>query len=256
MAPRKPASQKVERATPTTEAKSNLFEFASSHFLLISTLTIVVGVLCATVFLFAYLSVFDWRLIWVIEYTDILKVGLVAIAVLSGFSYWIGSIVEAALGTAEGEETEEHAKRRIKGMLIGLGFILVSLVVFLMLSYWRGESGYWLIILVHFTLALFLSFVFFTVARLRNLSAATPSKWAGDFFYTVLLVYFVGATIGNWTREGRGFNRDVFTLHGEFREVGLIMITSRYVLLLRDGHSLVLPVGEVTKIEERPRHTS
>jgi hypothetical protein len=60
-----------------------IIEFASKHFILVSALTIVGGVLCATIFLYGYLLIFDWRLIWIIEYTDVLKVGLVAVAIVS-----------------------------------------------------------------------------------------------------------------------------------------------------------------------------
>jgi len=51
------------------------------------------------VFLFAYLSVFDWNLIWIIEYTDI-KFSLIGAAFMSGSAFFVvgagGGVVEGA----------------------------------------------------------------------------------------------------------------------------------------------------------------
>ena len=82
----------------------------------------------------------------------------------------------------------------------------------------------------------------------------TLSGWASEFFFYVLLAYLVGATLGQINKATTGFSHDVFTLHGDYREAGIVMITSRYVALYRDGHSLVLPVSDITRIEERPHH--
>jgi hypothetical protein len=65
-----------------TSKGAKLLEFFTRHFAAISAIVVLLGVFNATVFLFAFLRVFDWRLIWMVEYADILKIGLVAVGVL------------------------------------------------------------------------------------------------------------------------------------------------------------------------------
>jgi hypothetical protein len=187
----------------------------------------------------------------------VLKFGLVAIGILSGFSYFIGSIIENALASVGGEETEAHRKFRFSSMLVGLGIVAASLIVILILSYFLSDHpNYSFVALIHYTVAMFILFVFYLVDRFRNPTKTTAREWASDFFFFIIVVYFVGMTIGHVTKESTGFNRDLYTLHGEYRDVGLIMITSRYVVIFRDDHSIIIPVGDVTKIEARPRHTT
>jgi len=71
-----------------------LVSFISEHFAVFSLLGLVVAVLCSTFFLYGYLSTFDWQLIWIIEYPDILKFGLVALAVISGILLTLQALVQ------------------------------------------------------------------------------------------------------------------------------------------------------------------
>src|SRR5262249_35501937 len=60
-----------------------LLNLVTAHFAVFSLLGLVVTVLCSMLFVYGYLKEFDSRLIWIIEYTDILKFGLVALALIS-----------------------------------------------------------------------------------------------------------------------------------------------------------------------------
>ena len=57
-----------------------LVEFTTKNFAMVSGVTALVAYLIGTVFLYSYLSFFDWRLIWLVEYADVIKFGLVAFA--------------------------------------------------------------------------------------------------------------------------------------------------------------------------------
>jgi hypothetical protein len=57
-------------------------EFVTKHFVVVSTFAVMTSSVCATVFLYSYLAVFDWRLVWIIEYSDIFKATLVALGFL------------------------------------------------------------------------------------------------------------------------------------------------------------------------------
>jgi hypothetical protein len=53
------------------EAIHEWFEFATDHSFIFSALAVIAFAVMATVFIFGYLCVFDWRLIWAIDYTQI-----------------------------------------------------------------------------------------------------------------------------------------------------------------------------------------
>jgi hypothetical protein len=50
----------------------------------ISAAAVVIGVALAIIFLTAYLLVFDWHLLWFVQYTDILTFGLLALGLGAG----------------------------------------------------------------------------------------------------------------------------------------------------------------------------
>src|SRR4051812_36071906 len=66
-----------------------MIEFTTKHFAVLSTVVTAAAVVAVTVFLTAYLAVFDWSLVWLVEYSDIAKFGLIALAFLSGSIYFI-----------------------------------------------------------------------------------------------------------------------------------------------------------------------
>ena len=77
------SDQAQTRFAPAEPAAQKLLSFITAHFAVFSLLGLVVIVLCSTLFVYGYLSAFDSQLIWIIEYTDILKFGLVALALIS-----------------------------------------------------------------------------------------------------------------------------------------------------------------------------
>src|ERR1700736_2591178 len=74
-----------------------VIEFASKNFALLSVSIAIFSAVMAIIFIAAYLRVFDLRLIWIIEYPDILKIGLTVVALFSGFSWYIFSSSQDAI---------------------------------------------------------------------------------------------------------------------------------------------------------------
>src|SRR5262249_32349231 len=58
-----------------------------------SAIGVITAVVCSTIFLSSYLSVLDGRLIWIIDYADIFKIGLIALAVLFGIAIIVVAII-------------------------------------------------------------------------------------------------------------------------------------------------------------------
>ncbi len=81
---------------PPPEPRSPILAVVTEHFLLFSALAIIGAVVFGTLFLGGYLGVFDWRLIWIIDYPDILKAGLVGTAAAASLVGIIGPVLESA----------------------------------------------------------------------------------------------------------------------------------------------------------------
>ncbi len=71
-----------------------MLDFLTKNFAVISAATTGVAACMAMVFLFAYLSVFDWNLIWIVEYTDIIKFCLIGVAILSSSSWFVFAVFD------------------------------------------------------------------------------------------------------------------------------------------------------------------
>ncbi|MDO8980305.1 MAG: hypothetical protein Q7V17_13835 [Afipia sp.] len=60
-----------------------MFDFLTRNFVVISAIIVAIASTLTMLFLVAYLSLFDWSLIWLIEYSDLTKFFLLAAALLS-----------------------------------------------------------------------------------------------------------------------------------------------------------------------------
>ena len=64
-------------------------ENITKNFVALSAAVTIFSIALAMAFLLSYLSVFDWNLIWIIEYTDLLKFGAIGMVIppfLTGFA--------------------------------------------------------------------------------------------------------------------------------------------------------------------------
>jgi voltage-gated potassium channel Kch len=73
-----------------------MLNFITKNFLALSSFVVVLASAISLLFLIAYLGVFDWNLIWLIEYGDLTKFFLIGAAlilsVMATISYWFQDI--------------------------------------------------------------------------------------------------------------------------------------------------------------------
>jgi hypothetical protein len=77
------APQLAAPAKPAVTA-AQVIAFIKEYFVLVSAAALLLGVTLSTTFLAAYLSVFEWHLLWFVQYTDIITFGLLAVGVITG----------------------------------------------------------------------------------------------------------------------------------------------------------------------------
>jgi hypothetical protein len=84
------SEQAIRSGEPAKEQQTKrpsfkeILQAIKDNFVLVSATAALIGVALAMTFLSSYLWVFDWHLIWFIQYTDIITFGLIAIGIISG----------------------------------------------------------------------------------------------------------------------------------------------------------------------------
>jgi hypothetical protein len=237
----------MNEGTPSALAPwGEALRFILANFAAVSAIIIGAGAVASSFFLFGYVVFFDRQLIWLVEASDIFKVGLVAASVMStavmyfamtgvkdalddhsrGYPRWTPYITPALFSLFAGywawrgyrEGWSEHA---------------VAAWAFLLLSAVNALS----VVLMHFYMAGRLA------AVIGLLALTTP-----------IVALLFGSLAALTVKNAKGaFTVDV-ALHGERRiMVGakLIMITSRHAAFYLDPKVIVLPVDAVVRMERR-----
>ena len=221
---------------PTTK---QLLEGIKDNFVLVSTAALLIGVALATTFITAYLSVFDWHLIWFVQYTDIITFGLLAVGVVSGSVTFLQSASQAVLGSAT-------PKQRRAGLII-IVLLAVAGIAFNVWGAVRSGEGYFHILSgsVAFGTALAIIFVIAAHVEARTLPTAVQCMF-------MLLLLTTGAgSLGRWlgesVKETSDFNQDIYVKDQTLNNVKLVIVMSRHTVLLKDGVLYVVPTGDITK---------
>ena len=228
----------------TPKVPATLLDFVSRHFAVVSAVLIAVGMVAAMLFVYAYLSVFDWRLIWFIEYPDLIKFGLIAIAFLSGSLF----VVQGYSGTIVAAVHEKGLAR-----WIALGALLLGLLTWFGPQFYSDVVGPVRRVGPHLTrLAAVLLFALI-VLRIRNLSGNlkfSVEELISDMAVTVLFIGLLGGVFGYYVRDSQGFKETVFLEGGTLDDVGTVMFTPHHAVFYDGTKVIVVPSSRVLKIEK------
>jgi hypothetical protein len=226
---------------PGSPTLAETLQFIKDNFVLVSAAAALLGVTFATTILASYLSVFDWHLIWFIQYPDIITFGLIAVGVVSGLVTVLQTIAQAVVA---GFEVESRTRRN------GIIVIGASLIVLLAGSVWtskeKGEG------LAHIfsgvealggTIALFAIVVM--LFRKRKMPNSLQAVMLASLF--VGLAFVLGQWLGATVRETSDFNQDVYLKDQTLPNVKLIIVMSRHAVLYKADVLYVVPTGDILK---------
>jgi hypothetical protein len=223
-------------AAPGPTAKQ-LLEGIKDNFVLVSASALLIGVSLATTFLAAYLSVFDWHLLWFVQYTDIITFGLLALGIVSGSITLLQGAVQSVLGG------KTRGQRR-SGLIILVVLWIAGTAFNIWAAIHRGE-GYFPSGVVAFGVAVTLIFIIASYIEARTLPNAV------QFMFVMLLLVTCAASLGHWlgqsVKETADFNQDVAIKDQTLTNVRLVMVMSRHTVLLKDGVLYAVPTGDITK---------
>jgi hypothetical protein len=225
-------------AAPAT-GPAAVLQFLTDNFAVVSGIAVVGGIGLSTIFLSAYLSYFDWHLLWFVQYTDILTFGLIAVGVVGGSLLFLQSASQTLIGVFT---FGMAGKRR---WLIGLGLFVIAIVG---LNVWdsihRGE-GYFHILFGALVLALGIVFI------LQMVLLAKAGKWptATQITYTMVLIVTSTACLGQWlansVSETSQFDQDVNFKNGSLTDAKLVMVMARQSIFLKDSVLYAIPTADI-----------
>lgn len=195
---------------------------------------------CSAIFLYAYLSVFDWRLIWIIEYSDILKVGLVALGALFLVVTIVLSIVQVS-----------RWLRFLSWYAASAGAISAALLA----TYfeWHSEVPRWGSHISFSAFAMLTLVVGGYIASLL-LRPSPPTAYRIVILVVLLVVTAIaaGVAFGFAAKESRRPGYDVSLKDRELADLRLVLFTSHHTVLYSGGQLIILPTSEILKIVTHP----
>jgi hypothetical protein len=233
----------IKRARPAEAKVAQALRFLSEHFAASSAIVVIVAICFAIVFLGTFLSVFDARLIWLIEYSDVAKIGLIALAFTLAFAaatlppliniqleerplpIWV-LVITPALAAAVmlgvqfiHGELDTNVFLRLVGSLLGISVIAVLIA----LSVWR-------------------------LRKEEDLGVY-------DGFYGFIIIMIasalLGLSYGLLSRTGADAY-DVTVSEGDkITHARIIFLTSQYAAFFVQERTVVIPAILIRRIEKR-----
>jgi len=222
-----------------------LLSFVTAHLAIFSLLGLVIGVLYSTLFLYGYLGAFDLNLIWIIEYPDILKFGLVASALISSVIFLVHAVAHNLYVAASLHK--EKNRLRFIGLIVTL-LVIVGLGIYIVVTTTPPE------ILESARLSALLlianSLLIWSLVESRRPSILFISF---VFFALTMSVGVFGGTLGAYTKYSKGgLTHDVFLKDRQMSNVRLVLFTSHHTVLYAGTDVVVLPTSEIMKIVAHP----
>jgi hypothetical protein len=223
---------------PSGLTGSQLLQVLRDNFVLISAGAVVIGVGLATIFLAAYLSIFDWHLLWFVQYTDVLTSGLLAAGVISGSLLFLQAAIQTVLNLFK---LEAASRRR---WIIALCLIVMAIVTFNVWAASRVGEGYFHILygvlVIAFGLIVCLQIVgYATIRTLPNVV-----QFTNLFIFLVLGTVYCGQWLGYSVLES-GKLLDIKVKDSTMSGMKLIIVLSRYTILLKGGDTFVVPTADI-----------
>lgn len=236
----------TEPAQPAAETKlaltfGEILAALKDNFVLVSAAAVLVGIALSATFLASYLSVFDWHLIWFVQYPDIITFGLLAVGIVSGSVTFIQGLAQTVLNG-------KTAKQRRSG-LIAVGLLAVFGITLNVWGAVHSGQAYFHIITGFLAFGTPLVVIYIIASHVEGRTQPTGIQW----LFILLLIIGGAGTLGRWlgetVQETSDFNQDVYIKDQTLNGVKVVIVMSRHTVLLKDKVLYVVPTGDITKFQ-------
>jgi hypothetical protein len=232
------ASGNAQSSQPSGVTGQQFLQAVRDNFAILSAATAVFGVGLATIFLAAYLSVFDWHLLWFVQYTDILTFGVIALGVVSGSILFIDAAVQSALN---------FFKLDPKGKRIIVVFLSILAAALLGLELWisiRSGQGYFHIAFGALVAALAVIVAVRIVAHFRVGVLPNVTQITYVLIMIVMAALYGGQWLGYSVLESNKLT-DIKLKDTTVNGAKLIIVMSRHTIFLKDKDVHIVPTADI-----------
>ncbi len=200
-------------------------------------------------FLVAYLSVFDWNLVWLVEYSDMAKLGLMGVALLS-------SLLALVISQLDNFYRWISLKERRYGWIVWTVVGLTTLSFTISVYFDFKDRGLGTYHLYHFVSSL-LGFLIFWVI-FRDHDAWKSRMWmviCSNVTVLALSMGFFGATYGYYVKDVSKQTAEITTNNETFKSAKIVMMLSHHTVFFSEGRVTTVPARDIIKISSEPSPT-
>jgi hypothetical protein len=219
-----------------------VLELLNKYFAIASASLLGVSAVITIAFVFAYLAIFDWTLIWIIEYADLVKFWLLGIALFMS----VFAIVSTLGGIFYVGIIRNPIRHNMVVMIVTGSLFLVLLIAWL----------YFADINTSFRVQIVLS-VFLTAILFSMVFRFAPELGRGDDGWTIynfLLVLIITVTaLGTLTGEYvKTVNKKRYSVslrdNSIIADAIVVMLLTHHSIFYVDKHVVLIPSTEIKKI--------
>jgi MFS family permease len=234
--PPTPAPDQKAAAFTTTQ----LVKAIKENFVVVSGTALIFGVVLASTFVTAYLTVFDWHLLWFIQYTDIITFGLLGLGIISGSLIILQALAQTVISLFQMKKDS-----RVRWTWV-LSLFLLAFIAFEVWETVHSGQGYFHVLWSAIALGLGVIVILQTIGYV--ISGTVPNIL--QFWFLVMLVVSGAGALGQWL----GYSvletekpQDVRLKEGEMNGVKVVIVMSRHTLLLKDKDIFAVPTDDIVQ---------
>ncbi len=220
-----------------------MFDFATKHFLVLSSSLIIASAALSMVTLAAYLTVFDGNLIWLVEYSDLTKLMLIGFALVSSIAVvFIYQIQDAYTWLVKGSKPWKWTLITAVTFSVLLHFATVSYDLYI----GKGFNTY--MALRALSSLIFVGVLYLFFRHFKRIMSGEFLPLTSLLALLTLLFGSVGSTYSYYVKDVSKHTRDIRTINGDFKEAKVIMLLSHHLAFATKKEIIILRTSDVTQI--------
>jgi hypothetical protein len=230
-------------AKPPGLTAAQVLQFVRENFVLVSAGAVLVGVVLSTTFLASYLSAFDWHLIFFVQYTDVITVGLIAVGIISGS---LTFLVTSVLVINNASTSKGHDRQAQIAVLVVVG---ASALAFNIWGAVKDGQGYFHVLSGIVALLSGVIFLWLVWSHLKEREVPTLIQFGSLAFLLILSAGSAGEWFGRSVIEA-GQPLEVKMKDAAMTETKLVIELSRHTILLKNRDIYIVPTADITQFHE------
>jgi hypothetical protein len=220
-------------------------DYITKNFLVISSIVTILAPSITIILLYSYLSVFNSSLIWVIEYSDVIKLSLLCIVIIASLT---GVLLSCGILVYSGWFLDSKLARN---SLIGVSAFIVIFAVVALVDIPNFEKLNFgkLIIPSLLSVVSVIIILHGIIILLKDWPNIIPLRWVAFLTLFIISSPMWGTTYGLLVKIDKKLLVDVKIRHSEpLTSVSLVIFLSHHTVFADGENVIVVPTSDVLRI--------